>query len=64
LDEVGRIFAVTRERIRQIEHRAMRKLQEPLAARRLTGFLEDVDLIAAVEADGDEDQEAALVEST
>jgi len=64
LDEVGRIFAVTRERIRQIEHRAMRKLQDPLAARRLTGFLEDVDLIAAVEADGDEDQEAALVEST
>ena len=29
LDEVGKIFAVTRERIRQIEGRAMRKLQQP-----------------------------------
>ena len=48
LDEVGKIFAVTRERIRQIEHRAMRKLQDPLAARKLTGFLENADLFESV----------------
>jgi RNA polymerase primary sigma factor len=62
LDEVGKIFAVTRERIRQIEHRAMRKLQDPLAARKLTGFLENAELFDA--CDGDGDAEPALVEST
>jgi RNA polymerase primary sigma factor len=61
LDEVGKIFAVTRERIRQIEHRAMRKLQDPLAARKLTGFLENAELFNV--GDGEEDQEPALVES-
>jgi RNA polymerase primary sigma factor len=61
LDEVGKIFAVTRERIRQIEHRAMRKLQDPLASRKLTGFLENADLFDTCA--GDEDQEPALVES-
>jgi len=61
LDEVGKIFAVTRERIRQIEHRAMRKLQDPLASRKLTGFLEDAERLDSF--DVDEDQEPALVES-
>lgn len=47
LDEVGKIFAVTRERIRQIESRAMRKLQQPMAAGKLSGFLDDPQLLEA-----------------
>jgi RNA polymerase primary sigma factor len=42
LEEVGRIFKVTRERVRQIEAKAIRKLQHPTRARRLEGFLEEV----------------------
>jgi len=40
LEEAGRIFKVTRERIRQIEAKAVRKLQHPVRARTLEGFLE------------------------
>jgi RNA polymerase primary sigma factor len=40
LEEVGRIFRVTRERVRQIEAKAVRKLQHPVRARKLEGFLE------------------------
>ncbi len=40
LEEVGRIFKVTRERVRQIEAKAVRKLQHPVRARQLEGFLE------------------------
>jgi RNA polymerase primary sigma factor len=40
LEEVGRIFKVTRERVRQIEAKAVRKLQHPVRSRRLLGFLE------------------------
>jgi len=40
LEEVGRIFKVTRERVRQIEAKAVRKLQHPVRARKLEGFLE------------------------
>ncbi len=40
LEEVGRIFKVTRERVRQIEAKAVRKLQHPIRARQLEGFLE------------------------
>ncbi len=40
LEEVGRIFKVTRERVRQIEAKAVMKLQHPMRARRLEGFLE------------------------
>jgi len=40
LEEVGRIFKVTRERVRQIEAKAVRKLQHPIRARKLEGFLE------------------------
>ncbi|MFN0053850.1 MAG: RNA polymerase sigma factor RpoD [Planctomycetales bacterium] len=40
LEEVGRIFKVTRERVRQIEAKAVRKLQHPVRARQLKGFLE------------------------
>ncbi|MBD0391015.1 RNA polymerase sigma factor RpoD [Wolbachia endosymbiont of Pentalonia nigronervosa] len=38
LEEVGRIFNVTRERIRQIEAKALRKLRHPSRARKLRGF--------------------------
>ena len=40
LEEVGRIFKVTRERVRQVEAKAIRKLQHPVRARKLQGFLE------------------------
>ena len=40
LEEVGRIFKVTRERVRQIEAKAVRKLQHPVRSRQLKGFLE------------------------
>ncbi len=40
LEEVGRIFKVTRERVRQIEAKAVRKLQHPVRSRKLAGFLE------------------------
>ena len=40
LEEVGTRFAVTRERIRQIEAKALRKLRHPSRARRLRGFNE------------------------
>ncbi len=42
LEEVGRKFNVTRERVRQIEAKALRKLQHPVRSRRLQGFLEDM----------------------
>ena len=35
-----RIFKVTRERVRQIEAKAIRKLQHPIRSRKLEGFLE------------------------
>ena len=44
LEEVGRIFKVTRERVRQVEAKAIRKLQHPVRSRRLEGFL-DADLL-------------------
>jgi RNA polymerase primary sigma factor len=40
LEEVGKIFSVTRERVRQIEAKAVRKLQHPSRSRKLTGFVE------------------------
>lgn len=44
LEEVGRIFKVTRERVRQIEAKAVRKLQHPARAKQLNGFLERLSL--------------------
>jgi RNA polymerase primary sigma factor len=41
LEEVGKIFSVTRERVRQIEAKAVRKLQQPYRSRELMGFLDD-----------------------
>ena len=40
LEEVGKIFSVTRERVRQIEAKAVRKLQHPVRSRKLSGFLD------------------------
>ena len=40
LEEVGDHFSVTRERIRQIETKALAKLRQPARARRLEGYLE------------------------
>jgi len=40
LEEVGHIFKVTRERIRQIEAKAVRKLQQPCRSQELVGFLD------------------------
>ena len=40
LQEIGRIFSVTRERVRQIEGDAIRKLQHPGPSRKLAGFVE------------------------
>lgn len=40
LDEVGKIFCVTRERVRQVEAKAIRKLQHPVRSCKLVGFLD------------------------
>jgi RNA polymerase primary sigma factor len=40
LEEVGRIFKVTRERVRQVENKAIRKLQHPVRRQRLASFLD------------------------
>ena len=39
LEEVGVIFKVTRERVRQIEAKALRKLRHPIRSRKLENFL-------------------------
>ena len=44
LEEVGQQFRVTRERIRQIEAKALRKMRHPTRIRQLHGFLEIEDL--------------------
>jgi RNA polymerase primary sigma factor len=46
LEEVGKIFSVTRERVRQIESKAVRKLQQPYRSRSLASFLEGMDMPA------------------
>ena len=40
LEEVGQVFAVTRERVRQIEAKALRKLRHPSRSHRVRTFLE------------------------
>ena len=40
LEEVGRIFQVTRERVRQIESKAVQKLQQPFRSKKLRSFLD------------------------
>jgi RNA polymerase primary sigma factor len=45
LEEVGKIFSVTRERVRQIESKAVRKLQQPFRSRTLASFLDGLEPI-------------------
>ena len=52
LEETGRIFKVTRERIRQIESKALKKLQQSTRADHLRGFVENLS--------GDEDSKAGV----
>ena len=44
LEEVGKIFSVTRERVRQIESKAVRKLQQPYRSRALSSFVDGLDV--------------------
>ena len=46
LEEVGKQFKVTRERIRQIEAKALRKMRHPTRLRQLHGFLEGEEALA------------------
>jgi RNA polymerase primary sigma factor len=50
LEEVGKQFKVTRERIRQIEAKALRKMRHPTRIRQLQGFLETEEIEGAVAA--------------
>jgi RNA polymerase primary sigma factor len=45
LEEVGKVFSVTRERVRQIESKAVRKLQQPFRSRALASFVEGVEVV-------------------
>jgi len=49
LDEVAKVYGITRERIRQIEARGLLKLRQPLRSKRLAGFA-DVSLLELVAA--------------
>jgi RNA polymerase primary sigma factor len=51
LEEIGKIYNVTRERIRQIEAKGLRKLRHPTRLRHIQGFLESEQPIPTVEAD-------------
>jgi len=44
LEEVGKVFLVTRERVRQIETKALRKLQQPYRNKSLVSFVDGVDM--------------------
>ncbi|MDG2180924.1 MAG: sigma-70 family RNA polymerase sigma factor [Mariniblastus sp.] len=62
LEEVGRIFKVTRERVRQIEAKAVRKLQNPVRSQQLEGFvpaLGNLDLGAASEKEASNNSEGS-----
>ena len=49
LEEVGRIFKVTRERVRQVESKAIRKLQHPVRKRRLASFIAGMETAVVAE---------------
>jgi RNA polymerase primary sigma factor len=51
LEEVGKIFKVTRERVRQVEAKALKKLQHPVRARKLSGFIDGVKVSTVEEED-------------
>ncbi|MBR6463116.1 sigma-70 family RNA polymerase sigma factor, partial [bacterium] len=43
LEEVGKVFAVTRERVRQIESKALKKLKNPLRSSKLVAFYDEME---------------------
>ncbi len=57
LEEVGRIFKVTRERVRQVEAKAIRKLQHPVRSRKLEGFLDKLEKDKALLEEAKEGEE-------
>ena len=59
LEEVGRIFKVTRERVRQIEAKAVRKLQNPVRSQHLEGFLQGTVPVSDVNGREEQEQENA-----
>lgn len=59
LGDIGKVFRVSRERIRQIEGAAMQKLRDSGALEHLTGFLEGTSAARAGEATADENHQAA-----
>ena len=66
LEEVGKDFSVTRERIRQIEVKALRKLRHPSRSKRLLAFFEKEmdDKENLDENDSDDDLESDTQEET
>jgi len=52
LEEIGKIFAVTRERVRQIEAKALQTLQQPTRALRLAGFLQSLPSLSMISPSG------------
>lgn len=61
LEETGRIFKVTRERIRQIESKALRKLQHHTRSEHLKGFVEGLSHLSMAQAQLADDTEKATV---
>jgi RNA polymerase primary sigma factor len=59
LEEVGRIFKVTRERVRQIEAKAVAKLQHPVRSSELAEYVADSPQIAPEELEGSWDEQPA-----
>jgi len=55
LEEVGKIFCVTRERVRQIEAKAVRKLQHPTRCRELAGFIDGGEALIESNAASDDE---------
>ena len=64
LEEVGRIFKVTRERVRQIEAKAVRKLQNPVRSQCLEGFVPDFPLVDTRELDNKHHAEVSSEKSS
>ncbi|MFA5864666.1 MAG: RNA polymerase sigma factor RpoD [Phycisphaerae bacterium] len=57
LEEVGKIFKVTRERVRQVEAKALKKLQHPVRARKLLGFVDGAKIPAEMELETELDED-------